>query len=244
MNSISLDSPTLRFGIGCFETIKVLPQKNSFKAAFLPEHIERLIHAAKVCRLDCPSKEEIESQVISFLENKVSTQMQVLRLILTKECGLYCSVEPFSQRANSITVQTSRDWIIESSSPLNKFKSFNYLKNYLACLKAQEEGFNDVLLLNEKKEIAELTKANLFFLTQDNRWITPEVSSGCLPGITRKVLIPILKAQEDVIHHSNLNSFKSVIAVNSLIGAQNITQIDDIKFEIIDVTKLNSQLEE
>lgn len=59
---------------------------------------------------------------------------------------------------------------------------------YAAALeKAHAEGFDDALLVNEKGHLAECTSAN-FFLVRKGRVLTPPLSSGCLPGVTRDVL--------------------------------------------------------
>lgn len=54
--------------------------------------------------------------------------------------------------------------------------------------RAQQRGFDEALLLNEQGMVAECTSANIFAVMGDQVW-TPPVSSGCLPGITRAVLL-------------------------------------------------------
>ena len=53
---------------------------------------------------------------------------------------------------------------------------------------AQSRGFDEVILLNERGEAAECTSANLFVANGSQVW-TPPLNSGCLPGITREVLL-------------------------------------------------------
>jgi branched-chain amino acid aminotransferase len=53
---------------------------------------------------------------------------------------------------------------------------------------AQRRGFDEVILLNERGEVAECTSANLFIADGSQVW-TPPLSSGCLPGITRELLL-------------------------------------------------------
>ena len=55
-------------------------------------------------------------------------------------------------------------------------------------LRAQARGLDEVVLLNEHGEVAECTSANIFASIGGQVW-TPPVSSGCLPGITREVLL-------------------------------------------------------
>jgi branched-chain amino acid aminotransferase len=53
---------------------------------------------------------------------------------------------------------------------------------------AQARGFDEAILLNERGEVAECTSANIFAANGDEVW-TPPLASGCLPGITREVVI-------------------------------------------------------
>ena len=59
---------------------------------------------------------------------------------------------------------------------------------------AQRRGFDEVILLNERGEVAECTSANLFVANGSQVW-TPPLSSGCLPGITRELLLGPVRAE-------------------------------------------------
>jgi len=48
------------------------------------------------------------------------------------------------------------------------------------------------VLLNERGEVAECTSANIF-ASQGNQVWTPPLASGCLPGVTRALLIEEIK---------------------------------------------------
>ena len=53
---------------------------------------------------------------------------------------------------------------------------------------AHVDGFDEVLLLNEEGFVSECTSANVFAVFGDEV-ATPPLSSGCLPGITREILL-------------------------------------------------------
>ena len=53
---------------------------------------------------------------------------------------------------------------------------------------AQTRGFDETILLNERGEVAECTSANIFAAEGDRVW-TPPLTSGCLPGVTRELLL-------------------------------------------------------
>jgi len=54
--------------------------------------------------------------------------------------------------------------------------------------RAHEQGFDEVILLNEHGRVAECTSANIFAVFGGNVY-TPPLSDGCLPGVTREVLL-------------------------------------------------------
>jgi len=73
---------------------------------------------------------------------------------------------------------------IASDSPLNRIKSINKLPNILAQAEADNAGYDDAILLNERDEVAETACANLFWI-RSGVVHTPPLASGALPGITR-----------------------------------------------------------
>jgi branched-chain amino acid aminotransferase len=76
---------------------------------------------------------------------------------------------------------------IYSATRLAGVKMLSWVQNVALLEQAHAEGFDDVLLLNERGQIAECTSANVF-LVRGGRVLTPPLSAGCLPGVTRDVL--------------------------------------------------------
>jgi branched-chain amino acid aminotransferase len=77
-----------------------------------------------------------------------------------------------------------------AASPLAGVKVISWLDNVWNYYEAQQAGFDEVVLLNERGEVAECTAANIFCV-KDGRVATPPVGAGCLQGITRSVLLEI-----------------------------------------------------
>jgi branched-subunit amino acid aminotransferase/4-amino-4-deoxychorismate lyase len=67
-------------------------------------------------------------------------------------------------------------------------KMLSWAPNLRWFERAQEQGLDEVILLNEFGSVAECTSANVFAAIGD-RVFTPPLSDGCLPGITREVLL-------------------------------------------------------
>jgi len=77
-----------------------------------------------------------------------------------------------------------------AASPLAGVKVISWRDNVWNYYEAQQAGFDEVVLLNERGEVAECTAANIFCV-KDGRVATPPVAAGCLQGITRSVLLEI-----------------------------------------------------
>jgi branched-chain amino acid aminotransferase len=77
-----------------------------------------------------------------------------------------------------------------AASPLAGVKTISWLDSVWAAEEAKREGYDEVVLLNERGEVAECTAANIFAVRND-KVITPPLSSGCLEGVTRGVLMEI-----------------------------------------------------
>ena len=77
-----------------------------------------------------------------------------------------------------------------AASPLAGVKTISWLPNVWAVAEAQKEGFDEVVLLNERGEVTECTAANIFAV-KNNKVFTPPLSSGCLEGVTRGILFEI-----------------------------------------------------
>ncbi len=85
---------------------------------------------------------------------------------------------------------TVREHGRHAASPLAGVKTISWLNSVWAASEAQNAGFDEVVMLNERGEVSECTSANLFIVKND-KVLTPPLSSGCLEGVTRGVLMEI-----------------------------------------------------
>lgn len=74
---------------------------------------------------------------------------------------------------------------------------------YDAALAALPEGVFDVLFCNERGEIAEGARSNVF-VERDGVLLTPPRASGALPGVLRAELLASGRAREAVLHPADL----------------------------------------
>jgi len=85
---------------------------------------------------------------------------------------------------------TVREHGRHAASALAGVKTISWLNSVWAVGEAHREGFDEVVLLNERGEVSECTAANIFAVKKD-KVVTPPLNSGCLEGVTRGVLMEI-----------------------------------------------------
>ncbi|MBE0629705.1 MAG: aminotransferase class IV, partial [Burkholderia vietnamiensis] len=85
---------------------------------------------------------------------------------------------------------------------------------------AEALGGFDMLFVNERGEVTEGGRSNLF-VKLDGRWVTPPLASGVLPGVMRGVLLddPAFDALERIVTRDDLARADALLLTNALRGA-------------------------
>lgn len=79
-------------------------------------------------------------------------------------------------------------WTRNESGALTGVKSISYAENVLALAEAKRHGCGEALLANTRGELCEGTGSNVF-IVHEGKLHTPPLSSGCLGGITRLLVL-------------------------------------------------------
>ncbi|CAM2743091.1 aminodeoxychorismate lyase [Legionella steigerwaltii] len=130
----------------------------------------------------------------------------------------------------------SASWLRDGNNPIYQVKSVNYLEAILARRQAISLGADDALFFNLQHHATETTCANLF-LIHDKCLLTPPISDGVLPGITRSRLLQLSKQQglsciESSLTKTMLKNADALFVTNSLQGIRPILSLDDIVFAV------------
>jgi branched-chain amino acid aminotransferase len=102
-------------------------------------------------------------------------------------------------------------------------KNLSWSENLTLYERAHDQGLDEVVLLNERGEICECTSANIFavFLNRQGAQVwTPPLASGCLPGVTRALLleeirVPGLQIEEKTLFPADLEGAGEVFITSS-----------------------------
>jgi branched-chain amino acid aminotransferase len=107
-------------------------------------------------------------------------------------------------------------------------KTTSYAENVVALGYARERGADEALFANTVGNLCEGTGSNVFVVV-DGRILTPPLSSGCLAGVTRTLVLEWTGAEEADLPMSRLpeadevfitSSTRDVLGVHAIDGKQ------------------------
>jgi para-aminobenzoate synthetase/4-amino-4-deoxychorismate lyase len=119
---------------------------------------------------------------------------------------------------------------IDSTDPLRRHKTTER-RLYDAALHQlpADASIFDVIFLNERGEVAEGARSNIF-VERAGRLLTPPLASGCLPGVLRAELLASGDAIEAVLQQADLQA--GFCLGNALRGLIRVELLDEsLKFD-------------
>ena len=214
---LPIESSLLR-GDGVFETVLSIDEK----AIAWDRHYARMQKAANKILINIPAKIDIDLAIAAILKDEIGRNR--LRVVCLADGGWFLTLQPITEIAESISI-TRFPFIRDSRSALSGIKSLSYSESIIAIRHAENLGFEDSIFLNEKEEVVETGLANILILNQDG-WRTPAISSGCLPGITRELLMIWFGVKEAVLNFDDLLRAKAVYLTSSIRLIQRVDKVE------------------
>jgi branched-chain amino acid aminotransferase len=188
-------------GWGVFSTLRV---KDGALFAW-ERHWARMERDARLMSVTMPPDvDEVERSLLELIAANGRPNC-TLRLVVVRNGGsMWAGPLPDSRVSDVLALTAdSKDWgdsVRLTVQPNGRFaagefaaaKILSWGANLVWAERAQQQGFDEVILLNEHGRVAECTSANIFAVSGDEVF-TPPVNDGCLPGITREVLLQELR---------------------------------------------------
>ena len=216
-------------------------------------HWARIQRDAKAFHVAIPEdSEKLRRQLLELVETNHVPDCTLRLAIVRNGGGMWAG--PSNGRASDVIALTadSKDWghgvklayVPESRHAACQFagtKILSWAMNLTWLESAQQRGFDEVILLNERGEVAECTSANLF-IANANHVFTPPLNSGCLPGITREVILGEIHAagirvEEKTLLPADLESADEVFITSTTRDLLPVIQIEDKKIGRSDQTR-------
>lgn len=188
----------LTVGNGIFETLFA---REGVPYAF-HRHYTRLCKSAEVMGLEAPAAEVLRTALAEVLAaNQLQRTPARLRITLTGGEAPLGSVggggAPTVLVAAAPTSAPSElvDVVIvpftrNESGALAGVKSTSYGENVVALARAQAAGAGEAIFGNTQHQLCEGSGSNVF-LVLDEQLVTPPLRSGCLPGVTRALVLEL-----------------------------------------------------
>lgn len=191
---------------------------------FLPLHLERIILSAVYFDFEF-DRDAIESGIAKFVASLPLQGAFRIRLLLNDEGNVVMT--------HTAMVEESRPWAvrvsphrINSKDVLLRHKTTQRELYDSEYTRARKDGFDEVLFLNEKEELAEGAISTLF-LKLGGRLVTPPLASGVLPGVLRRHMLEMeSNAIERPLFLEDLHAAEAVFLGNSVRGLRPVTRIE------------------
>jgi branched-chain amino acid aminotransferase len=112
-------------------------------------------------------------------------------------------------------------------------KYTSWSENLMRYERAHEQGLDEVILMNERNAVAECTSANVLCV-HGRKVSTPPLTSGCLPGVTRAILleeieVPGIEIRERILLKSDLESADEVLITSTTREILPVTYIEGLQ---------------
>ena len=227
------------YGDGVFETMRA---RRSQLELFSP-HLHRMRAGAEYLHIGFTrTDEEIRLTAMELLRRNQMPDA-VVRMQLTRGIGRRgfssrgANTPSFTITVHPLPFQPSHQtgWrltlsrhLLPSFDPCARFKTSNKLPQILARLEAEQKGFDEALMINEKGFMVEAASANLFWIKKEEVY-TPASETGLLPGITRQSILDLC-AQTNIPCHQGeflpeeLDQADSVFLTQSVLGLIRVQQ--------------------
>ncbi|HXJ42192.1 MAG TPA: aminotransferase class IV, partial [Bryobacteraceae bacterium] len=186
-------------GWGVFSTLRV---RHGALFAW-NRHWARMTRDARLLNLAMPGDPaEVERDLLRLVAANQQTGCTLRLAILRNSGGMWEDPQSVAHPVDVVAMTaTSKQWgasvklgiqpdARHAACEFATAKVLSWAQNLSWAERALKAGNDEVVLLNEHGRVAECTSANIFAIF-GNEVFTPPVSEGCLPGITREILLEL-----------------------------------------------------
>lgn len=209
-------------GDGLFETMLALEGEIFARN----RHIERFQLAAAKLLIESTDFAEGLNSALSWLNGRTGR----IRLTLTSDDQIFIFAREHEVPTSPLKLILYPD-VIAHPDAFSGIKSLSYGMNAMALRFAKNQNADDVLFENQHGEITESSVANLL-AWDGEQWWTPALSSGCLPGITRRLLIEYFGVKERSMRLNEVVAMEALALCSSLRGVQPVSHFQGNSYSL------------
>ena len=205
----ALKAEILSYGRTDFELLETLRWHPVVGWYWRDLHLDRIEESARYFGIDV-SRTEVIARLDGAVEGAKESRV---RLTVDRRGTVRVSVDPLVLDERSSVAVALDTNPVDTKSPFLFHKTTR--RDVYEQSRARHPHADDVLLVNDAGEITESTIANVA-VRIGGSWCTPPVSSGCLPGIYRRVLLAEGRLEERRIRVEDLEQCEGIALVNSV----------------------------
>lgn len=229
-------------GWGIFTTLRIV---DGVPFAW-ERHWARMSRDAELLNVEMPKDAlRLEQDLVRLIERNQAPACTARVVVVRNTRGFW---EGPSTGVSSDTIAltaASKDWsdtVRLTAQPNGRFaageftraKVLSWAANLRWAERAQQQGFDEVILLNEHGRVAECTSANILAVF-GSEVATPPLSEGCLPGVTREILlqeihVPGLSVVERAMTLDDLSRADEVFITSTTRGLKPVREIAGRQF--------------
>jgi 4-amino-4-deoxychorismate lyase len=184
--------------------------------ALLPYHLRRLKHSARALGYVYPSDDIVIEEINTAINQSdaLNSSDTRVRLLLDSFGKLDIQTAPLPA-LQGVPFIAFTDLSLDSDEPFLQHKT-THRPWYDAATQwlAQHPDYFDLIYLNEKGELCEGSRSNIYVL-KNGEWLTPPLSSGLLGGVLRTQLLETGQANEAILTPSDLTADKASIRLSN-----------------------------
>ncbi|MFM1800484.1 MAG: hypothetical protein RLZZ117_2762 [Cyanobacteriota bacterium] len=225
---LPLDDRGLLLADGLFETVLVAKGR----PWLLADHLSRWRQGAALLGLPEPPGEEALTPLIAEAIHRGAIPSGALRLNWSRGGGgrgidlpappaapleprFWLQLTSWRPTFAAVRVVVSETERRHPSNVSSRCKTFAYGWAVQARREARAAGADDALVRNTAGELCCATTANLL-IRRGGLWLTPPLSSGCLPGVMRGRALALGWIQEASLLPEDLHAAEAALLLNSL----------------------------
>lgn len=202
-----------------FQLIETMRVSERGEVCLLDRHLNRLSKSASYFSFQC-NLDQLRAQIRQALPaagNPLS-----LRLVLSKNGDSIVQVRPLPpDYARRLKLSRRR---VHSTDLFLYHKTTNRVLYEEARQECDQQ--TDAILSNERGEVTESTIMNVAVFRQD-RWVTPRISCGLLPGVMREEMLALGEIVEGVVRVEELQDGELIRCFNALRGVTDVPYAED-----------------
>ena len=208
-------------GFELFETMYATREEG---VRHLSRHLARLWASAATLGFKLDDENEIRAQIAEKCAALPTQTPHRMRLALSKNGVAQITAAVLTPLADStvgVLLGLDHDFpTTGANDPLLRHKTTRRAEYDRGWREAEAKGAFDTLFFNERGELTEGGRSNVF-VKLAGRWWTPPLESGVLPGIMRGVLLEDtdLRAAERVLTRVDVQNAEALLVCNALRGA-------------------------